>query len=166
MCFLESGDIVEVGYGPRYFPRCLQTANAPVVSFGPSTFFSRRIYELAGGVDERLHYVMDPALWKKFMKMGVKQRRLGFFCWAFRMHEASKTAEYRGHRREEKIAAIAHRETAMVDGELGYEVSWIIKLTMYFVRILDGSIIVKMLGNIMFERFDVKKQMIRLRVMG
>lgn len=160
LCFLENGKIVEVGYGPRFFPKILQRPNAPVVAFSPSTFFSRRIYELSGGVDERLNYVMDPALWKKFMKIGIKQRRLHFFCWAFRMHEASKTAEYKGHSREKETAAIAHKETAMVDFELGYKVSKLLRLTMYLIRIIDGSFAVKMFGRILIKRFNVKDQAI------
>jgi glycosyltransferase involved in cell wall biosynthesis len=159
--FLQTGEVVEIGWGPHVYPTIFQRRNSPVVAFGPSTFFSRRIFQLAGGVDERLHYVMDPALWKKFMKLGIKQCRLNFFCWGFRMHEVSKTAEYKGHARSAATAEVAHRETRMVDSELDYKVSSFIKYIMYAIRIIDGSLIYKFWASITLRYFDVEKGCLR-----
>lgn len=59
---------------------------------GPSSFFTRELYERAGRIDENLHYVMDCDLWYKFaLNCGCRYRSLGVYTWAFRFHEDSKT---------------------------------------------------------------------------
>lgn len=59
---------------------------------GPSSFFSRRLYESAGMIDESLHYLMDTDLWYKFYReCGVKYRRTKENVWIFRVHDDSKT---------------------------------------------------------------------------
>lgn len=57
----------------------------------PATFFSRRLFELTGGFDEELRYVMDTDLWIKFTRLGHNVHYLRTMCWAFRLHEESKT---------------------------------------------------------------------------
>ena len=58
---------------------------------GPSSFFTSRLLNEVGGVDESLHYVMDTDLWYKFYnKCNAKYCRTISNVWAFRQHEASK----------------------------------------------------------------------------
>ena len=58
----------------------------------PSTIFSKKLYIMAGGIDESLHYVMDTELWMRFGELGKKLRYLNFDMWIFRLHEMSKTS--------------------------------------------------------------------------
>lgn len=61
---------------------------------GPSSFFSRALYERAGGyVDESFHYAMDIELWERFyFQAHARFRKVPGYIWMFRAHEASKTA--------------------------------------------------------------------------
>lgn len=138
--FLESDkSIYEINWGPNFYPDWLQHPNSPVVSYGPSSFFAKRIYEQVGGIDEEMHMIMDTDLWLRFMARRIKQRRIRCFCWAFRMHESSKTAEYDGHftgpskqLKDERIRAAQ---------KVKYKESTLLKLALYLWRLLDGSII-------------------------
>lgn len=66
--------------------------HAPVRVYGPSSVFRRSLLERSGGFDESLHYVMDTDLWLRFRAAGARFHRLDHYCWAFRVHGASKTA--------------------------------------------------------------------------
>ena len=66
--------------------------HAPVRVYGPTSIFSRALFEQVGGFDESLHYVMDTDLWLRFKKAGARFERLPHYCWAFRVHGGSKTA--------------------------------------------------------------------------
>ena len=64
--FIENRRVIEIGYGPHIYPKALQRHNSPLIIFGPTTFFSRQIWELVGGINENYHYAMDTDLWLKF----------------------------------------------------------------------------------------------------
>ena len=66
--------------------------HAPVRVYGPTSIFRRELLETVGGFDESLHYVMDTDLWLRFRAAGARFERLSHYCWAFRVHEGSKTA--------------------------------------------------------------------------
>lgn len=134
-----TGEVCEIGWGPHWYPNWLQWKNSPLVIFGPSTFFSRKIYDEFGPIDERLHYVMDNDLWFKFMAHGVKQRRLNCFCFAFRMHEGSKTAEFGEHKLADDIHQRLCAEARLVRQRIGYRQSKFLKLAVWGMRIIDGS---------------------------
>lgn len=79
---------------------------------GPSSFFTKRLLDRVGGVDESLHYVMDTDLWYKFYRIGgVQYRRTTHNIFAYRQHEASKmsgadhnvTARALGNRRKARL---------------------------------------------------------------
>lgn len=148
--FLDSDkSIIQVEWGPNWYPRILQHKNSPIVIFGPSSFFSREIWERVGKIDEDLHFAMDTDLWLRFMAAGYKQRRINCFCWAFRMHEASKTAEYEGHRYSEDGPTSklkAERQIAVC--KVGYKESRLIRLLSLSLRILDMSLIVRQIKRI------------------
>ena len=66
--------------------------HAPVRVYGPTSIFRRDLFERVGGFDVSLHYVMDTDLWLRFKAAGARFHRLDHYCWAFRVHGASKTS--------------------------------------------------------------------------
>lgn len=151
--YFPGGKVMRIEWGPNFYPGWLQRKNGPVVAFGPSTFFSRKIFEKVGGVDERLHYAMDPALWIKFMALGVKQRRIRCFCWGFRMHEQSKTAVYEGRKRSDEVSCRIKNEFQMVARETGYLMSPVWHYLVNLWRLIDGSFAVKIYLTLFFRQY-------------
>jgi len=138
--FLQlNGSIVEVGWGPHYYPAFLQGPHAPIAVFGPTTFFSKKIYEQVGHIDESMHFMMDTDLWVRFMKAGVKQRRLNHLCWGFRMHDDSKTAEFEDHALDGKSRMAFRTEAEAFARRTGYRTSQILRIGLVVWRLLDGS---------------------------
>ena len=83
---------------------------------GPSSFFTKRLLDAVGGVDESLHYVMDTDLWYKFyLQCGVKYRRTFHNIFAYRQHEASKMSGADEHTTER---ALINRQRAKKESEM------------------------------------------------
>ncbi len=61
----------------------------------PSTFFSKEIFDLVGGVDQKLHYVMDKDLWLRIQHRGYEFQTTDLILSNFRCHEGSKTTGVR-----------------------------------------------------------------------
>lgn len=139
--FLADGNLCEVSWGPHLYPKMLQTKHSPVVSFGPTTFFSKKVFESVGGFYEDLHYIMDAELWERFIVRGIKQRRLNFYCWGFRMHEESKTAEFGDHAVSDKVFAAIQAEKKVSLERSGYACWKIFAYINRLWRILDGSFV-------------------------
>ena len=151
--FLEDGSVMEIIWGPHYYPLMLQHRNSPIVVFGPSSFFSRELYQAVGRIDEQLHYAMDNDLWIRFMQAGVIQRRVNCLVWAFRMHEESKTAEFGVH----QLSAAAHQrllEEGRISAEKsGYKMSMFLHLLVRLWRCLDGSMFRRAYLRYTFRKF-------------
>lgn len=64
----------------------------PINIYGPSSIFSKKIFDEVGGFDENLHYTMDTDLWMRFQKKGYKFKRIHQYFWGFRIHSDSKTS--------------------------------------------------------------------------
>ena len=162
--FLEDGSVMEIIWGPRYYPRFLQKKNSPIVVFGPTSFFTKDIYERLGKIDERLHYVMDTDLWLRFMHEGVFQRRINTMIWAFRMHSASKTAEFGAHVMDTNSHRCLLEEELIAEKKVGYRMSWWRHFGMRLWRILDGSMFYKIYLSFALRKFEVnsncKKELI------
>lgn len=59
--------------------------------WGPSSFFSRDLFNSIGGVDERFKYTMDTDLWLRFaVKAGARYRPFCSYAWGLRLHEDAK----------------------------------------------------------------------------
>lgn len=66
-----------------------------VSSWGPSSFFTKRILDLVGGVDERCKYTMDGDLWLKFASIAkVRYRPFINYAWGLRLHEDAKMSAH------------------------------------------------------------------------
>jgi len=138
--FLNGGKIIGAAIGPHCFPAFLQWRNSPIVVPGPTSFFSRAIYEKVGKIDESLHYTMDAHLWIKFIVGGVKQRRILPLVWAFRHHSGSKTAEFEGHHHDEHKRKVMRDEFRQAMTGIKYKPSRLIHMIYILCRILDGSL--------------------------
>ena len=151
--FLEDGSVMEIIWGPHYYPLVLQRRNSPIVVFGPSSFFSRELYQAVGRIDEQLHYAMDNDLWTRFMHAGVVQRRVNCLVWAFRMHEESKTAEFGEH----QLNAAAHQrlleEGRISAAKCNYKMSRSLHFLVRLWRCLDGSMIRRAYLRYTFRKF-------------
>ena len=83
---------------------------------GPSSFFTKRLLDAVGGIDETLHYVMDTDIWYKFyLKCGVKYRRTRHNLFAYRQHEASKMS---GADEHTTMRALENRRRACAESEI------------------------------------------------
>ena len=139
--FTEDGRVVECAWGPNYLPKWLQSRGQPVAVYGPATFFTKELFERVGGMKLYQNFMMDTDLWMRFIVAGVKQRRINCFCWAFRMHEESKTAEFGGHKlpAEQRVRFEAERKQAIA--ETGYKASKLNHRLIQLWRVLDGSLV-------------------------
>lgn len=84
---------------------------------GPSSFFTKRMLDAVGGIDEELHYCMDNDLWHKFYQIcGARYVRTRKNIFAYRQHEASKMSGADSHTTERAIEnrKRANREMQMV----------------------------------------------------
>ena len=137
--FTEDGKVIECPWGPHALPGFLQGKGMPIAVYGPATIFTKRIFDAAGGMKLHQNFMMDTDLWMRFVMMGVKQRRINCFCWAFRMHEESKTAEFGEHKlsKEQRAKFEAERRQAMA--ETGYCASGWNRRAIQLWRMLDGS---------------------------
>ena len=139
--FTEDGHVVECAWGPNYLPKWLQSRGQPVAVYGPATFFTKELFERVGGMKLCQNFMMDTDLWMRFIVAGVKQRRINCFCWAFRMHEGSKTAEFGGHKLppEQRERFEAERKQAIA--ETGYKASRLNHRLIKLWRVFDGSLV-------------------------
>lgn len=65
--------------------------HAPVRVYGPSSFFSRSLFEKTSGMDLSFRVAMDKDLWLMFKNLGAKYVRVNAYFWGFRAHANSKT---------------------------------------------------------------------------
>ena len=69
----------------------LRFRTGQVSSWGPSSFFTKRLLNAVGGVDERCQYTMDGDLWLKFAAIGkVRYKPFVNYAWGLRLHENGK----------------------------------------------------------------------------
>lgn len=153
--FTEDGKVIECPWGPHSLPSFLQTKGMPIAVYGPATIFSKRIFEAAGGMKVHQNFMMDTDLWMRFVMMGVKQRRINCFCWAFRMHEDSKTAEFGEHKLTKEQRAKFEAERKQAHSETGYHQSWLNHRLIQLWRVLDGSLVRGIMLRRRFKRYVV-----------
>lgn len=149
--------IIEAAWGPHFLPSWLQGKGRTIVYFGPTTFWSREAYEKVGPIDETLHYAMDIDYWIRLNNMGCRQVRVNHYCWGFRMHEASKTAEFGDHEKSDKGKVEMAREKKYITEKNNYRPSKLWRIVSLSMRALDGSML-KALYN---KKFLVGKNLIK-----
>ncbi len=137
--FVVDGEVSDVFWGPHCYPNWLQRKGSPIVVFGPASIFSKATFDRVGGMNEDYHYAMDTDLWIRFTMAGVKQRRINVFCWAFRLHEASKTSEFGIHEVDKHSFEVMCKEEREAYTKSGYKVSLFASILLKGWRIIDGS---------------------------
>ncbi len=103
--FVESND--DVVYGNTYWigtdgRRLGERRQTPFAANGymyggfdlqqPATFWTRSIYEKAGGVDAAYSFAMDTDLFMRFVQQGARFRHIRQFVASFRIHPSSKSS--------------------------------------------------------------------------
>lgn len=152
---LDDGSVVEIGWGPHWLPKWLQTRQQPLAVYGPSTFFSKKLFDRLGGMKVYQNFMMDTDLWMRFIVAGVKQRRINCICWVFRMHADSKTAEFGDHKLSPDQRARFEAERKRAISETGYKPSNVNRRLIQLWRILDGSILKCLLLHSTFKRIEI-----------
>ena len=112
---------------------------------GPSSFFTKRLLDEAGGFDEGLHYKMDTDLWNRFYrKCGARYCRVRHNIFAYRQHEASKMSGADSHTTER---ALINRRRALEEAEVlkqryGDQTGWSAKLIRFATLSLVDHLVV------------------------
>ena len=88
--FDVKGYITKFANGPNWINFLFKKTSIPV--YGPTSIFSKRIFDEVDGFDETLHYSMDTDLWYRFLSLGYKFKRIHSYFWGFRIHKDSKTS--------------------------------------------------------------------------
>lgn len=60
--------------------------------FGPSTFFTKTLFEELGDLAENYHFCMDTEYWWRIVHSGRTYERMNIYFWGLRLHSAAKTA--------------------------------------------------------------------------
>lgn len=85
--------IVNCGRGRPFSEIRYRAGNVSV--WGPSSFFTKRLLDAVGGVDERFHYMMDSDLWLRFAcKQGARYRPFCDYAWGLRLHPDAKMSRH------------------------------------------------------------------------
>lgn len=138
--FIDSSKLIsQAKWGPHRLPSWMQSPQKPIPVFGPTSFWRKSVYDKIGPIDESLNYTMDIEYWSRLVQHGYLQVRVNHDCWAFRMHEDSKTAEYGEHERSDAIKEKMRKELIYIKDKTGCEIRIGYKILAYIMRILDLS---------------------------
>ena len=102
---------------------------------GPSSFFTRRLLDAAGGIDETMHYAMDNDLWHRFFrKCHVRYWRTTANVWAYRIHEDSKLSGADVSTKQKALdnRARAHQEGLELARRYPLSVCWVRPIALLF----------------------------------
>lgn len=139
--FISGSKIIsETTWGPHYLPKWMQGKGRVNPIYGPTTFWRKEVYKTLGPIDESLHYTMDVDYWARLTMAGYIQVRVNHYCWGFRMHDESKTAEFGQHERSLEIKRIMKNELELIKNKTGYNPTKFWRLLSYAMRVFDGSV--------------------------
>ncbi len=98
--------------------------------WGPSSFFSRRLYESVGKIDERFQYIMDIDLWVRFaLQAKAVFRPIVRYGWGLRLHPDAKMSGHKftkeGAILEGEASSQAFKKNAQKTAQLQREKMWL-----------------------------------------
>jgi glycosyltransferase involved in cell wall biosynthesis len=134
--------IIQAAWGPHYLPKFLQGSKRENAIFGPTTFWRKSVYDKIGSIDENLHYMMDVEYWARLAMLGYKQVRVNHYCWGFRMHESSKTAEFAEHKLADETKVKMNAERKYIVEKTGFKPTLFYRYLSLIFRFIDGSMFV------------------------
>ena len=115
--------------------------------FGPSTFFSKKLFGELGGIDASYHFAMDTEYWWRIVASGRTYQRINTYFWGLRLHSDAKTAnvlltgEYPSGMREEgeKIALRYFPKVTKPERQFAVKLArmWRILNTSYIFSLID-----------------------------
>lgn len=118
--------IVNCGRGRPFSEIRYREGNVSV--WGPSSFFTKRLLDYVGGVDERFHFSMDTDLWLRFAcKANARYIPFCDYAWGLRLHPDAKMSGHNftadgkldtGHTNEDKVTRSKHYQQMVK--EAGY----------------------------------------------
>lgn len=115
-----------------------------VYVYGPTTFFKKELFAKVEGFDESLYYTMDTDLWYKFLNLGYKFHRLNHYCWAFRIHEESKTAHTQISKPNDSFVAEKNR----IETNNNRKVYKITQYLLFIFKVVTGVFFIRGYHNI------------------
>jgi glycosyltransferase involved in cell wall biosynthesis len=124
--------IIEVRRRPHDSPRWARFGYLRVVQ--PSCFFTRRVYQAAGGIDPSLHCVLDTELWYRLMRASEEWGGVDAYIAAYRLHAATKGATMQQQYRSERLL-LRQRHPEFIGRRLRHSIG---RLAFYGSQILSG----------------------------
>lgn len=110
--------VINCGRGRPFSEIRYREGNVSV--WGPSSFFTKRLLDAVGGVDERFHYTMDTDLWLRFAcKENARYLPFCNYAWGLRLHPDAKMSGHNftedgkldaEHSEKEKMAKSKHMQ--------------------------------------------------------
>lgn len=117
--------IVNCGRGRPFSEIRYREGNVNV--WGPSSFFTKRLLDSVGGVDERFHFSMDTDLWLRFAcKANARYIPFCDYAWGLRLHPGAKMSGHNftadgkldtWHANEDKVARSKHYRQMVKEAE-------------------------------------------------
>lgn len=106
----------------------------------PSSFFSKKLLDRVGGVNENFHFCMDMELWCRFYFVGGQSyKRIRKFVWGFRIHPDSKVSGLDAAPDSE--CALERRKAQQYEGELFMTAYKKQKQIVRFIDLISASIL-------------------------
>lgn len=125
--------------------------------FGPSTIFSRKLFQDLGGFGEDFHYCMDTEYWWRIASSGIQFDRIPTYLWALRMHDGAKTASVLMHSHT-PVAMLEERD--LIRARYSPNMSKRLRALGIFLvrmyRILNGAYVKSYLDTRKYMKLDVR----------
>lgn len=135
--------------------------------FGPSCFFTKKVFQEIGEFRVDFHYCMDTEYWWRLVERGYRYERVPCYFWALRLHEGAKTASaitgnvnQRPSRMKEEGALIRQRfypTQTPFSKKIG-------AVIVRFYRVVTGSYIIAMRDTLKFRNLrwcDISKELLK-----
>lgn len=149
--FNEKGNITKCTNGGKWSNFLF--SKAPLTVYGPTSIFSKKIFDELGGFDEDLDYGMDTDLWYRFKRKGYSFRRINKYFWGFRIHNDSKTSHAYSGKRSSKFESESMKIRKKNNIKFDKKIIFLQKL----VKIFNGNYIKSFIDTKKFAGIHISK---------